>query len=63
MKTEKPYQLFLWTPQYGTLLKGRGRMIAEFSRYKDLVADAERRAKAAGYPKSRWPELFDWAKF
>lgn len=38
----------------------RGRCIGEYRLYKELVADAQRRAVAAGYPKSRWMDLFDW---
>ena len=41
---------------------GRDKLIGTFSRYKDLVAEAKRRTEAAGYPKSRWMDLFDWHK-
>jgi hypothetical protein len=40
----------------------RGREVNQYYRYKDLVEDASTRARAAGYPASRWPDLFDWNK-
>lgn len=55
------YRLYIWARSkdaYG--LRVRGRCINEFDRYKDLVAEAQRRAKWAGYPKSRWMDLYDW---
>jgi hypothetical protein len=40
----------------------RGSLIMTFARYKDLVAEARRLAKAAGYPVSRWMDIYDWSK-
>jgi len=71
MKAHNPprvYRLYLWrfnvpadSPQVGARIpKERGKCIGEFSHYKLLVAEAQRRAVAAGYPKSAWLDLFDW---
>jgi hypothetical protein len=43
--------------RYGS---GRGGIVQTYARYKDLVADAQKRAIAAGYPKTRWMDCFDW---
>jgi len=59
----KIYRLFIWklrvVPNRGSLWV-RGRCIGEFGMYRELVAEAERRTQAAGYPKSHWPNLYDW---
>jgi len=62
VKSAKVYRLYIWKTSrtFGSKLTVRGRCIAEFNRYKDLLADGQRRAVAAGYPKSRWMDLFDW---
>jgi hypothetical protein len=54
------YHLYIWGRADSTGRRLRGRLVSSYTRYKDLVADAERRAVAAGYPKSRWMDLFDW---
>jgi len=58
----KTYRLYLWKTSrtFGSKLTVRGKCIGEFPRYFLLVREAERRAVAAEYPKSRWPDLFDW---
>lgn len=59
------YRLYIWTERKamgcGVFIAQRGKCIAEFKRYKQLVAEAQRRAVAAGYPKSRWMDLYDWS--
>jgi hypothetical protein len=59
-----PYHLYIWTRrlQFGEWSRVRGRAIGHYTMYKYLLADAHRRAVAAGYPKSRWMDLFDWSK-
>lgn len=54
------YRLYLWGPHGPAQTLPRGKCIGTFERYKDLVADAQKRTVAAGYPKSRWWQLFDW---
>jgi hypothetical protein len=61
------YRLYIWNESWATIPGGvgyhsrhRGRCIGEYTHYKDLMADAQKRAVAAGYPKSRWGFLFDW---
>jgi hypothetical protein len=60
------YRLYLWTNEYHFFngsnrpRRVRGRCLQQFARYKDLLAEAKRRAVAAGYPKSRWMDLYDW---
>lgn len=54
------YHLYLWGRRDSAGFRPRGRHVQSYTRYKDLVADAQRRAVAAGYPKSRWMDLFDW---
>lgn len=63
----RTYRLYLWKESWTSLPGGmgfpgrlRGKCVGEFTHYKDLVAEAQRRAVAAGYPKSRWDFLFDW---
>lgn len=56
----KTYTLYLWGRRDSAGFRPRGRRVQTYHRYKDLVADAQRRAVAAGYPKSRWSDLFDW---
>lgn len=61
--TVKSYNLYLWrwTPRaMGGTNRHRGKLVFQFRLYKDLVTEAQRRAVAAGYPKSRWMDLFDW---
>ena len=61
MKAHNPprtYRLYIYRFLFNR--RERGKCIAEFTHYKLLVADAERRAVAAGYPKSAWSDLFDW---
>lgn len=63
--TEPTYHLYIWDERPSTLVRGvqtckRGRRIESFYLYKDLVTCAQQRAMAAGYPKSRWSQLFDW---
>lgn len=62
-----PYHLYIWrfVPAPPGLLferRGyeRGRAIGHYLSYKALLMDAHFRAKLAGYPKSRWMDLFDW---
>jgi len=60
-KDNRVYRLYLWNHHdLSDAATRRGKCIGEFSHYKDLVAEAKRRAVAAGYPKSRWSILFDW---
>jgi hypothetical protein len=72
MSTRKSYHLYIWK-RTGRLVwdahagrlcalqpRHRGKRIASFRLYKELVADAQQRTIAAGYPKSRWMDLFDW---
>jgi len=58
----KTYRLYIW--KHAKIASRaewvRGKCVGEFPRYFLLVREAERRAVAAGYPKSRWPDLFDW---
>ena len=62
VRPKKVYRLYLWN--FSHSMAGprvvRGRCVATFFFYKDLVKEAKRRAVAAGYPKSRWMDLFDW---
>jgi hypothetical protein len=61
MKRIKTYRLYLFQFHHGCVpSRIRGRCIATFAFYKDLVKEAKRRTVAAGYPKSRWMDLFDW---
>ena len=55
------YRLYIWRRRGTTLTLTRGKCIGYFARYKYLVAEAQHRAVAAGYPKSRWSDLFDWS--
>lgn len=56
------YHLYRWMTVRGAgLVTRRGKRIASFRLYRELVADAQRRAVAAGYAKSNWMELFDWS--
>lgn len=63
MTKRGPYNLYLYTNAFypdGIRRTGRGRCIFTTNTWTKLKAEAERRAIAAGYPKSRWPDLFDW---
>lgn len=53
------YNLYLWN-WHAPLGRSRGKFLGNYPLYKDLVADAQARTVAAGYPKSRWMDLFDW---
>lgn len=57
------YRLYVWKFRHigrGHLARARGKCIGTFPRYRLLVREAQRRAVLAGYPKSRWMDLFDW---
>lgn len=57
------YHLYIWRrhPEaHGYLIRRRGRCIGHFARWADLLAEAQRRTASAGYPKSRWMDLYDW---
>jgi hypothetical protein len=59
----KHYNLYLWknrSPIYLQPGLHRGRCVFTADTYKALVAEAQRRTVAAGYPKSRWMDFFDW---
>jgi len=62
------YHLYLWDWRWDEdqigyqRFRRRGKFVASFSQFKALVAEAQRRTVAAGYPKSRWMDLFDWNK-
>lgn len=62
-----PYHLYIWRfvpapdgPLFTRRGYERGRCIGHFLHYKNLLAEAHRRTVSAGYPKSRWMDLFDW---
>lgn len=56
----KPRWAIERTHRVSVLGHGRGGILGTYARYKDLVADAQRRAAAAGVPKTRWMDIFDW---
>jgi hypothetical protein len=58
-RTQPQYRLYLW--KRTATGQERGKLVGSFSRYKDLVAEAQRKAVAAGCPKSRWMDRFDWS--
>lgn len=64
----KDYNLYIWRfPHTGGCICGRpvrvrGKCIGSFTHYHKLVNEAQRRAVAAGYPASRWDDLYDWNK-
>lgn len=66
MRPGVEYHLYLWDEtdprcyECGRLQKKRGRRVKSFAYYKHLVGYAQMCAVAAGYPKSRWSQLFDW---
>lgn len=65
-KHQSTYYLYRWqtVKELGglTCQYQRGKEVARFTRYKDLVAYAERAASNAGYAKSAWHEIYDWAQ-
>jgi hypothetical protein len=57
----KTYNLYIWGNQKSDMpRRPRGKLVASFPRYKDLVAYAQRCAANAHYPISRWFDLYDW---
>jgi hypothetical protein len=60
----KPYSLYLWKVVdilgMETIRRERGKRIGRFARYADLVSYAKGLTISAGYPRSRWQDLYDW---
>jgi hypothetical protein len=60
----RTYRLYIYRFKFGDItnrrIKTRGKCVGEFTHYKLLVAEAERRAVSIGYPRSAWLDLFDW---
>lgn len=63
MTRPKVYHLYIWRIRHnglGRLTQTRGRRVASFRRYRDLVAHARDLTSRIGYPQAQWPSLFDW---
>ena len=57
------YVLYRWDFTYtelGEESRHRGKRIASFDQYRDLVAFAKKMTAAAGYPQNAWMYLYDW---